>query len=106
MKNMALSKRFKLIQHNGAINDLDDAIDYYNSKQMGLGKRFYLEYKETIESIKLNPYYCVFYDDVHCVQVGVFPYLIHYTVDTQKRMIAIEAIICSYKNPDTAYLKK
>lgn len=103
---MSLSKRFKLTQLDRATNDLDDAVNYYNSKQSGLGKRFYLEYKETLKTIKLNPYYRVFYDDVHCLQVGVFPYLIHYTVDTPNRLVSIEAVICAYQNPDDAYIKK
>jgi len=48
----------------------------------------------------------VFYDDVHCLQVGVFPYLIHYTIDTPNRFVLIEAMICAYQDPDDAYIKK
>ncbi len=103
---MALSSSFKLIQLDKATIDLDDAVNYYNSKQAGLGKQFYLAYKKTLKSIQLTPYYRVFYDDVHCLQVGKFPYLIHYTINLPDRLILIEAIICTYKDPDNNYLKK
>lgn len=103
---MALSKKFKLTQLVKATADLDDAVKYYNSKQHGVGIKFYLEYKKTLKSIKLNPYYRVFYADVHCRQVGVFPYLIHYTIDTLNRLVLIEAVICAYQDPNDAYIKK
>lgn len=106
MKNMALAKRFKLFQIDTVTSDLDDAVNYYNLKQAGLGKRFYLEYKKTLKSIKINPHYCVFYDDIHCLQVPKFPYLIHYSIDEPNSFILIEALICAYKNPNDAYVKK
>ena len=45
---MALSKKFKLTQLVKATADLDDAVKYYNSKQHGVGIKFYLEYKKTL----------------------------------------------------------
>ncbi len=103
---MAYNKRFKLVQFERATIDLDNAVTYYNSRQEGLGKRFYLEYKKTLKTIKRNPHYRTFYDDVHCLQVGKFPYLIHYIIDTQHNQVSIEALICAYQNPGDAYLKK
>lgn len=103
---MALSKQFKLTQLDKATTDLDDAVNYYNSKQIDLGKRFYLSYKKTLKTIKLNQYYRVFYDDIHCLQIGKFPYLIHYTIDKSNNFILIEAVICAYQNPDDNYVKQ
>ena len=102
---MALNKRLKLAVHDRVSTDLDDVVAYYNSKQPGLGKSFYLEYKKTLKNIKRNPHYRIFYDDIHCLQVGQYPYLIHYSIDENDRIIFIEAVICTYKNPDSAYLK-
>lgn len=57
---MAYNKRFKLVQFERATIDLDNAVTYYNSRQEGLGKRFYLEYKKTLKTIKRNPHYRTF----------------------------------------------
>lgn len=103
---MAFSKKFKLYVLDRVTDELDDAVNYYNSKQNGLGKRFYLEYKKTLKTIKLNPYYRVYYDDIHCLQVGKFPYLIHYFVDKQNKNITVHALICAYRSPDDAYVKR
>ena len=103
---MALSKRFKISHHDNAIKDLDDAVNYYHLKQSGLGKRFYLAYKKMLKTIKRNPHYRIFYDDVHCLQVDAFPYLVHFTIDIPKRIVTVYAIICTHKNPDDAYLNK
>ena len=81
---MALSKKFKLTQLVKATADLDDAVKYYNSKQHGVGIKFYLEYRKTLKSIKL----------------------IHYTIDTLNRLVLIEAVICAYQDPNDAYIKK
>ncbi|MBK6340327.1 MAG: hypothetical protein IPF63_12300 [Bacteroidetes bacterium] len=86
-------------------DDVANAVKYYESRQAGLGKRFNKTVIQTLKSIKLNPYYRVFYADVHCRQVGVFPYLIHYTIDTLNRLVLIEAVICAYQDPNDAYIK-
>jgi len=87
-------------------NDVENAVKYYETRQTGLGKRFNHNIIQTLKTIKRNPHYRTFYDDVHCLQVGKFPYLIHYIIDTQHNQVSIEALICAYQNPGDAYLKK
>jgi hypothetical protein len=102
---MALKIRFKVVQLNRATNDLENAIDYYNSIQNKLGIKFYLEFKNAIKIIKLNPFLRVYYDNVHCLKINKFPYLLHYKIDIKNQTIIIQALICTHRNPDVYYPK-
>ncbi len=103
---MVSSVKYTLFQLDKVILDIDEAVLYYNSKQNGLGRRFYLAYKKSIKIIQTTPHFRIFYKDIRCFQIDKFPYLIHFSVDDNTKQIFIEAVICAYKNPDDAYLKK
>ena len=50
---------FKLKIEPLAKFDIQSEINYYNSKQKGLGKRFHSDVKTCFNAIKINPFYQV-----------------------------------------------
>ena len=44
-------KVFKILRHPELKNDLQEVIDYYNKKKVGLGNTFYLHAKKQMESL-------------------------------------------------------
>jgi hypothetical protein len=88
-----------------AKSDIQQEIDYYNSIQNGLGKRFYKEVKSAFQSIKKNPFYQIRYDQIHCVPLKIFPSMIHFTVDEINKVAVIRAVINTNQSPDKTYLK-
>ncbi len=95
---------FKLKIEPLAKFDIQTEIKYYNSKQKGLGKQFHNEIKIDFDAIKLNPFYQIRYDNVHCLPLKKFPAMIHYTIDELSKTITIRAVINTYKNPDKNWL--
>jgi hypothetical protein len=94
------SMNFKLIYAAEVFNDLQQNIDWYNEKQTGLGVRFYKAVKEQISLIKKNPYsIAVRYEDVRCVKVKGFPYMVHFKVFPNINTIKVTAIFSTYRNP-------
>lgn len=85
--------------------DIQYEIDYYNTKQKGLGKRFYREIKSTFISIKKNPFHQIKYNQIHCIPLKVFLAMIHYTIDEINYIVVIRAVINTYKDPAKSYLK-
>jgi hypothetical protein len=85
-------------------DDVVVAKKYYEHQQIGLGKRFNKNVIQTLKLIKLNPYFRIYYNDIRCIQVGKFPYLIHYSIDSDNNIIIIQALICTYRDPSEAYL--
>ena len=91
---------FKVIYAAKVYEDLQEAVDFYNSREKGLGVRFFKSVKIQISQIKSNVYaFQVRYDDVHCAPLKSFPYTIHYRVDAEKNTIRVIAVFCDYRNP-------
>lgn len=47
--------------------DIQEAIDWYNEQQSGLGKHFHAAVKVNLDKLRLNPYYQFRYEDVRCL---------------------------------------
>ncbi|GGA93944.1 type II toxin-antitoxin system RelE/ParE family toxin [Puia dinghuensis] len=92
--------RYKVIYSPHALIDLEDAVYAYNRMQRGLGKRFAAQVQQALRSIKSNPHFASFrYDEVRCAQVPRFPYLVHYTIDEEARIVLIAAIYSTRQKP-------
>ncbi len=93
-------KNFTVIFSPIAMDDMEQAVVYYEELQFGLGKRFGAQLQFTLRAIKRNPFFAsVRYDDIRCAQVKKFPYLIHYHVDETNQLVTIIAVYSSYKKP-------
>jgi toxin ParE1/3/4 len=84
-----------------ALSDIQYAIDWYNQPQSGLGRKFLAEVKTSINSLKVNPYYQVRYDEVRCLPLKKYPYMIHFTVDPSTKVVVIRAVFNTYLDPET-----
>lgn len=98
-------RRYKVFISPHAYNDIQQAIDYYNDKQKGLGKRFHHAVKSSISVLRKNPFYQIRYDEVRCFSVKRFPYMLHFTVTGEARTVIIHAVIHTSLDPETAWLK-
>lgn len=84
------------------LQEIQHAVDYYNSLSDGLGKRFKQNLLNAIKAAKLNPTYNSFrYDDVRFAMVKKFPYAVHYTIDHRNHIVKIQAVLAFSQNPDT-----
>ena len=83
-----------------AIDDVQQAVDYYEEQQQGLGKRFAAQLLLTLNSIKRNPHFAsVRYDDIRCTAIKKFPYMVHYHIDEDKLLVTILAVYSTHKEP-------
>jgi plasmid stabilization system protein ParE len=93
-------RSFKLAIDPEALTDIQEATDWYNKQLSGLGTRFQRQVKNQINALKRNAsIYSTRYDEVRCVLVRKFPYLIHYMIDRQKNQIAVFAVFHTSRNP-------
>jgi len=62
--------------------DLQQGIDYYKSKQRGLGRSFSDKVNDTLGKIKATPLAAsIAYSDVRYKVIGNFPYVILYKIE-------------------------
>lgn len=80
--------------------ELLNAWEWYEEKQTGLGDRFREEVGRTIGYILENPY---FFQKKHKnyreATTRIFPFLLIYTIDEDKKIVIITAIFHSSRNP-------
>lgn len=80
-----------------ALNDISNAIDYWNNKQPYLGYDFVDEVKESHASIALMPTaFTKRYDDVRGKLVKRFPYLVLYQISDNNETVEILRIFNTY----------
>lgn len=86
--------------------DLEKVISWYDERVEGLGHRFYEEVNLFLNLLEIQPNkFAVRYDDVHCLPINKFPYMIHYRIDELNHFVFIEAILHTSRNP-TRWKKK
>jgi plasmid stabilization system protein ParE len=85
---------YKVIIEPNAKNSLVESIDWYEKAKTGLGIRFYRQLKRTVEIIKKNPKsFPVRYKTVRTAIVKDFPFLIHYFIDIQHKLVVVTAVL-------------
>lgn len=84
-----------------ARRDIQEGIKWYNEQQTGLGRKFHEAVKTHIKKLQINPFYQVRYEEVHCLPLKNFPYMIHFTIDKIKRLVIIHGVFNTLRDPDT-----
>jgi plasmid stabilization system protein ParE len=80
-----------LVFRTAAQMEFDDAADWYDSEQAGLGAAFVAEVQEVLDTIAAHPErYPIATGDVREAAVSRFPYYIYYRVKTNH--IAVIAV--------------
>jgi len=84
-----------------AKEDIKAAADWYDQQQKGLGKRFTKEVREKVNYIKENPKtIAIRYDETRTAVLNVFPFMIHFDIDHNKKTVLISAVLHTSRNPD------
>ncbi|MBX6422792.1 type II toxin-antitoxin system RelE/ParE family toxin [Thermosulfurimonas sp. F29] len=83
-----------------AKEEFEEAIEYYEIQQKGLGLRFNTEVKRALQRIFLNPYmYPIVSESIRRCILHTFPYSIFYTVLEDEKVILILAIAHHHRRP-------
>ena len=83
-----------------AIQDIQEAIAYYDEQQVGLGEKFEAVLNEHLLTLLKNPYFRIRYDNIHCLPLKKFPYMVHFTVNENKKEVTVWAVFHTSLNPD------
>ncbi len=68
-----------------ALFDIQEAIDYYEDQEPGLGERFESALNQSILMLEQTPFFQVRYDNIHCLPLKKYPYMIHFSIDENKQ---------------------
>lgn len=91
---------FKIKYNPEVFLDFRNAVDWYNKQQYGLGDRFFTILREHLNLLKNSAsLFATRYDDIHCMPIRKFPYMVHYRIDKTHTTIKVEAIINTNRDP-------
>lgn len=81
-----MSKKFSINIEPEAFNDIQEAINYYNRCKPRLGKKFLETVKKHIDLLeKYHQSFAIRYDNIRCLPIKKFPYMIHYQFCEDKK---------------------
>jgi plasmid stabilization system protein ParE len=84
-----------------AFKDIQETSEWYEMQLKGLGLRYKNQTKKQINSLRKNPYlFTVKYSEVRCRKIVKFPFLIHYTIDEELKVITVFAVFHTSRNPE------
>ena len=89
---------YKIVIEPRAIADIQDAVDYYETKREDLGAYFYQIVDEYIEFIAKNPFFQIRYKDYHGLPVKIFPYIILYYIDENEKTVYVLSVFNTSQN--------
>lgn len=92
---------FNVVFMPQVLNDVQDAVDWYNKSQKGVGSRFFSVLKTHYKLLRKDPY-CVAikYDEIRCLPVSKFPYNIHYKIEQDDNTVVIFAVYHTSRSPE------
>ncbi len=63
-------------------DDIAQAVDWYNEKKTGLGDILFNNIRNQTAKLSTSAFHnAVKYDDVRCMRIEKFPYLVHYCIN-------------------------
>ncbi|MDR1877333.1 MAG: type II toxin-antitoxin system RelE/ParE family toxin [Flavobacteriaceae bacterium] len=88
-----------------AKNNVREAIAYYKKEvSVKAAQNFVKDYELTLNKIKQNPYFQIYYKDFRGLPLKKYPYVIFYQVDETQNLILVKAVFNAYqdtkKRPD------
>jgi len=92
---------FKIVITQKAHIDILEGVEWYDKQSTDIGKRFYQTIQKKFKTLRQNPFFQVRYEDVRCLPLGKYPYLIHFVLDEERELIIVIGVICTYLNPET-----
>lgn len=81
--------------------DIQKGIEWYNNKQFRLGNEFHKEVKSCFKLLESNPFFQIRYKNIRCLPLNKFSYMIHFTVDEEKKMVTVRAVFHTSRSMKT-----
>lgn len=92
---------YKLKIEVDAFEDIKKARDWYELQSKGLGIRYKNQVIKQINSLNKTPYlFSIKYNEIHCRKIEKFPFLIHYKINEELKMVTIFAVFHTSRSPE------
>jgi hypothetical protein len=91
--------RYELIVTEDAEIDIEQAMDWYESQQKGLGIKYILSVRACLKLILKNPFvFAIIYLKIRKANTKKFPYSLYYTINELNNEIITFAVIHGHRS--------
>ena len=94
---------FSLVIEPRALLEIQQAINYYDKQQEGLGERFLNAIEFHFNVLTDKPKFQIRYSNIRCLRVKKYPYLIHFSIED--KTVYIHAVLHTSLNPGKHWLQ-
>ena len=95
-----MNGKFNIEYNPDFFDDLVQAVDWYNEQCAGLGDRFCKSVKKQTAKLSTNALcFAVRYFDIRCMRIEKFPYMVHYRINEQTKIVKVEALFHTSRDP-------
>lgn len=92
---------YRVVVEPQAAQDMQNAIDYYDALQFGLGQKFYNALSDYLDALSSNPFYQIRYKTARAITIKQFPfYQIIFTLAEDSKIIYVQAVFNCAQNPE------
>ena len=88
----------------GAVEDIIKTMSYYENQQSGLGNKFASVVEKNLDHLVKTYHYQIRYKTVRTLRIKPFPFMIHFTIDENKKLVKVHAIIHTSLDPDKSWV--
>jgi len=94
-------KTYKILIAPQALQEINDIKEWYNHRQRNLGARFQKQAIRHINSLYKDPHiFTIRYNEIRCIPIKKFPYMIHYYINEDIKSIEVLAVLNTSRNPE------
>jgi hypothetical protein len=86
-----------------SISEMEEALAYFQNLSPSTANRFFLEIKKAASTLSKNPNYQVRYKNVRCFPLKRFPFMIHFELEENEKLVKILGCIHTSLNPDKSW---
>ena len=90
---------FRILINPDALQDIQEAFEWYNSRQVNLGQEFLFVLHECFNLLRSSPRFQIRYANIRCLPLKGYPYMIHFTLDKSTQTVVIRAVINTHRDP-------
>ncbi len=93
--------KYSVIVTDDGDYDVEQAMDWYENKQKGLGKKYLNSFTNSIKLLIKNPFaFAVIFMEIRKVNTKRFPYSLFYQIDEKQNVVVVFAVIHSSRSDE------
>jgi len=86
-----------------ALEEIQQAIDYYDEQQPGLGLKFLTALEKEFSILIDKPKFQIRYATVRCLKIKRYPFMVHFSIENE--IVRVHAVLHTSLNPKNYWIK-